>query len=490
MLIDVILPELGESVAEGTISKWLVTEGEIVRKDQAIVSVATDKADAEVPAPVGGRLVEILAAEGATLAVRATIARIDDSGAAVAAETRVGAQGEAGGSSEHRNFPVGEPNKPNEAGGMGADASAAALEGATLVPGALATPTVRKTALEHDVNLTEVRGTGERGRVTRDDVLRAARGAGPGSLGGDALPPTEVGSRSPSPSQADLEAVSAMSSTDSGGADAHRPASRSAPPGRASVSAAPVAGVGFGAFRVAEYKPAPGDEVVPLSRRRRITADHMVYSKAVSPHVVAVAEVDLKRATTLRELHKARYKADGMNLTMLAFVVVATARALREHPAMNARMLQDACVFLREVHIGVAVDSPEGLVVPVVRHADELGVRGVVRAVDDVAGRAKAGKITLDDLGGATFSVSNPGLKGNLYGGAIINQPNVGILRMGEIRKRVVVVEAPDGGGDQMAIHPVMHLALSYDHRVVDGVAANGFLWRITELLEKPDFEP
>jgi 2-oxoglutarate dehydrogenase E2 component (dihydrolipoamide succinyltransferase) len=240
---------------------------------------------------------------------------------------------------------------------------------------------------------------------------------------------------------------------------------------------------------VAEYKPASGDQVVPLTRRRRITADHMVYSKAVSPHVVAVAEVDLKRANALRELHKVRYKSEGMNLTMLAFVVVATARALREHPAMNARMLEDSYVLIRQVHIGVAVDSPDGLVVPVVRRADELGLRGVVRAIDDVATRAKAGKITLDDLGGATFSVSNPGLKGNLFGGAIINQPNVGILRMGEIQKRVVVVETPEGE-DQMAIHPIMYLALSYDHRVVDGVAANGFLWRVTELLERADFEP
>jgi 2-oxoglutarate dehydrogenase E2 component (dihydrolipoamide succinyltransferase) len=489
MLIDVILPQLGESVAEGTVSKWLVSEGDIVHKDQAIVSVATDKADAEVPAPVGGRLVEILAAEGATLAVRATLARIDDSNVVAAAEALEGAEGEASGSSEERILPANEPNQASETDELGAHARAQAFEGGTLLPGALATPTVRKTALEHDVNLAQVRGTGQRGRVTRDDVLRAARGAGLGASGADELSPTELDSRSPIPSPADLEAARAMPSGDAGGGDARGPAPRSAPPVHASGIAAPIPGVGFGAFRVAEYKPAPGDEVVPLSRRRRITADHMVYSKTVSPHVVAVAEVDLKRATTLRDLHKARYKSEGMNLTVLAFVVIATARALREHPAMNARMLEDAYVLLRDVHIGVAVDSPEGLVVPVVRHADELGVRGVVRAIDDLATRAKAGKITLDELGGATFSVSNPGLKGNMFGGAIINQPNVGILRMGEIQKRVVVVEATDGD-DQMAIHPVMHLALSYDHRVVDGVAANGFLWRVTELLERADFEP
>jgi len=155
---------------------------------------------------------------------------------------------------------------------------------------------------------------------------------------------------------------------------------------------------------------------------------------------------------------------------------------------MNARVLDDSFVIFKDINLGVAVDSAEGLVVPVIRRADELGVRGIVRAIDDLAGRAKSGKITIDDLSGATFSVSNPGIKGNLFGGAIINQPNAGILRMGEINKRVVVVESADGE-DQMVIHPVMHIALSYDHRIVDGVVANSFLWRVTELLEKADFE-
>ncbi len=213
----------------------------------------------------------------------------------------------------------------------------------------------------------------------------------------------------------------------------------------------------------------------------------MTYSKFASPHVVTVAEVDVHKASKLREAHKERYKAEGMSLTMLAFAVVATARAIRENPQINTRVLDDSYVVLHDINVGVAVDSPDGLVVPVVRRADELGVRGIVRAIDDVAKRARAGKITIDDLSGATFSVSNPGIKGNLFGGAIINQPNTGILRMGEVQKRVVVVEAD--GEDVLAIHPVMYMALSYDHRVVDGVAANAFLWRVTEILEKAEFE-
>jgi len=213
----------------------------------------------------------------------------------------------------------------------------------------------------------------------------------------------------------------------------------------------------------------------------------MTYSKFASPHVVTVAEIDLYKASALREANKERYKKEGQALTMLAFVVTAAARAIRENLALNARVLDDAYVIFKDINLGVAVDSPDGLVVPVIRRADELGVRGIVRAIDDLAKRAKTGKITIDDLSGATFSVTNPGIKGNLFGGAIINQPNVGILRMGEINKRVVVVEAD--GQDHMVIHPVMYMALSYDHRIVDGVAANSFLWRVTELLEKADFE-
>ena len=215
----------------------------------------------------------------------------------------------------------------------------------------------------------------------------------------------------------------------------------------------------------------------------------MTYSKFASPHVVTVAEVDLHKASKLREANKDRYKSRGdephdARLRRRRH----GARAPREPAAQRARPRRRRTSSSSDINIGVAVDSPDGLVVPVVRRADELGVRGIVRAIDDLAKRAQAGKITIDDLSGATFSVSNPGLKGNLFGGAIINQPNVGILRMGEIQKRVVVVEGRTAR-TTIAIHPVMYMALSYDHRVVDGVAANSFLWRVTEILEKADFE-
>jgi 2-oxoglutarate dehydrogenase E2 component (dihydrolipoamide succinyltransferase) len=326
--------------------------------------------------------------------------------------------------------------------------------------GALATPTVRKAALEHDVDLSGVQGTGDHGRVTRDDVLRAAASTN------DAPTAPLISAPEAAPR---AQQITQMINRGGG-------------------FVPPIPGVGFGAFKVPPYRANEGDKIVPFTRRRRITADHMAYSKVTSPHVVTVAEVDLHAASKLRDAHKERYKAEGMSLTMLAFVVGATAHALRENLALNARVLDDSYVVLREINIGVAVDSPDGLVVPVVRRADELGVRGIVRAIDSLARRAKGGQITVDDLSGASFSVSNPGLKGNLFGGAIINQPNVGILRMGEIQKRVVVVESSDGE-DHIAIHPVMYVALSYDHRIVDGVVANAFLWRVTEILEKAEFD-
>lgn len=444
MLIDVTLPQLGESVSEGTVSKWLVREGDVVGKDQPIVSIATDKADSELPAPTAGRIAKLWAAEGQVVPVKALLAQIEEGATPLSAAP---------------GAPASLPPLPT---------SLDAVSGRSAMGGPLAPPVARKAALENDVDLDRVQGTGDHGRVTRDDVMRAAGAAttGPARERPSAPPPAiEPPQPRPTPQTAHLAQI-----INQGGG-----------------FVPPVPGVGFGAFKVPPYKASDGDKLVPFTRRRRITADHMTYSKFTSPHVVTVAEVDLHRASRLRDAHKERYKAEGMSLTMLAFVAVAAARALRENPPMNARVLDDACVLLREINLGVAVDSPEGLVVPVIRRADELGVRGIVRAIDDLARRAKAGKITIDDLSGTTFSVSNPGLKGNLFGGAIINQPNVGILRMGEIQKRVVVVEAE--GDDQIAIHPLMYMALSYDHRVVDGVLANSFLWRVTEIIEKAEFE-
>ncbi len=473
MLIDVTMPQLGESVAEGTLSKWLVREGDRVEKDQTLAEIATDKADSELPSPASGRIAKLFVLEGDTVAVKALLCQIEE-GAAGTLST--------GPSTTPPTLAQLDGGPPAEPPGFGRSATGAAL----------ASPGTRREALEHGVDLTGVQGSGERGRITKEDVLRASAQFPPGDVTRAdrswstmvAAPPhTEppMSSRLQMPPSPRVQAPPAMPTR--------------APQAGAQIAqivnsgggfVPPVPGVGFGAFKVPPYRANEGDQVIPFTRRRRITADHMTYSKVVSPHVVTVAEVDLHKTSVLREQNKDRYKKEGHALTMLAFVTVATAKALREHPELNSRVLEDSYVILRDVHIGVAVDSPDGLVVPVVRRADELGVRGIVRAIDDLAKRAKTSKITADDLSGATFCITNPGIKGNLFGGAIINQPNAGILRMGEIQKRVVVVEGD--GEDHMAIHPVMYLALSYDHRIVDGVFANSFLWRVTELLEQGDF--
>ncbi len=420
MATKVTMPQLGESVVEGTIGKWLVSVGQSVAKDEPLVEILTDKADSELPAPVAGVVTQLLAGEDDIIAVGDPICEIEENAQAVAGPAPVADQGPV--SSDGGASPV-------------------------------TSPSVRKLAREKEVDLARIQGSGESGRIMHDDVMAAISSA-PGSERMATAPP-------PPP------AVSP-------------PAARPAP--------APARGAGpSGAFRLPPYVPKAGDEIVPFTRRRRIIADHMVFSKQTAPDVVTFAECDLHRTAMLRDQHKSHFKKEGVNLTYLAFAIAATARALREFPEINSRVLDDAFVKLAEVNVGIAVDTDEGLVVPVIRNTDDLTIRGVARAVADVAERARSGNLTPNDLAGKTFTISNPGRRGNLVGGAIISQPNVAILRLGTIKKRVVVIEHE--GEDVMAIHPVMHMALTYDHRVVDGVHANGFLYRIAEILEYGDFE-
>lgn len=423
------MPQLGESVVEGTIGKWLVEEGQRVEKDQPVVEILTDKADSEINAPEGGVVTKIHAAEGATVGVGDALCDVDASGQAKAVSAQPPAK---------KSGPTLVPAPAPEASGARADA------------GGSGSPAIRKLAREQGVDLAVVSGSGNGGRVTKDDVMRAARVVPLDS----SIPPAPT-----KPPVAPAQPESAPSTPTS---------------------------VSSGAFRVPPYLPKPGDQEVPFSRRRRIIADHMVYSKLTSPHVVTVAEVDVQKTESLRKANKDAMKKEGINLTFLSFVAAATARALRENRSLNARVLTESYVLLGDINLGIAVDTPEGLVVPVIRNAADLTVRGLARAIDELALKARDGRLTPDDLASKSFTISNPGRKGNLYGAAIISQPNVGILRTGEVKKRVVVVERD--GEDVMAIHPVMHMALSYDHRIVDGVAANSFLWRIREILEEGDF--
>ncbi|NUP14058.1 MAG: 2-oxo acid dehydrogenase subunit E2 [Polyangiaceae bacterium] len=456
-MIDVPMPQLGESVAEGTVTKWVVREGDQVEREQVLLEVATDKADTEVRAPAAGRVVKIVAQEGQTIAKGGLLCQLD--------ETATGGARPAA--------------APQAAAPQPAPAAPPSAQGSANAP--LASPSVRKMAREHDVEIARVHGTGDQGRVTQGDVLRAAGTTDGGH--GPHVPPVAVSQPTVIQPQAQTHA---------------QPQAAPAQPAASSLELAamlntaggfvpPIPGVGFGTYKVPPYVPKPGDQVVPFSRRRRITADHMVYSKQVSPHVATVAEVDLAATSRLRDQHKDVFKKEGVPLTFLTFISIATVRALREHPDMNARVLEGSYVKLRDVNLGVAVDTPGGLVVPSIKQADQLSLRGIASAIDDLAQRAKAGKVTADDLSGTSFSISNPGLKGNLFGAAIISQPNVGILRMGEIKKRPVVVT--NGNDESIAIHPVMYLALSYDHRIIDGALANSFLWRVADILNRGEFE-
>jgi 2-oxoglutarate dehydrogenase E2 component (dihydrolipoamide succinyltransferase) len=420
MPVAVELPSLGESVVEGTISRWLVKEGDRVAVDQPLVEVTTDKVDAEIPSPVAGVVQKILVAEGQTVAVGAPLAMLEAEG-----------QGKA----------VGKPAPAQAA--PAAEASAAPAPAPKAAPAAEAppreappaTPLARRLAEEAKVDLRSVTGTGAAGRVTKQDVVQHASGKAPA-------------------------------------------AAKPAPP------SAPAAG------RAAylNYTLQPGDRVVPMSPLRRLVAEHMVLSKRVSPHVGTVAEIDMSGVARVRDAHKRSFEQDnGFGLSFLPFVVHATVRALREYPSLNASVVEDAIVEKKDIHIGIAVETEKGLVVPVARHADRLSLAGLAQAVEDLASRARSKKLSADELKGGSFTISNPGRFGNLYGFAIINQPQVGILRMGEIVKRPVVRTL--GGEDAIVIRPIMHLALSYDHRAVDGAPANGFLHRVRELLEEAEFD-
>jgi 2-oxoglutarate dehydrogenase E2 component (dihydrolipoamide succinyltransferase) len=320
-------------------------------------------------------------------------------------------------------------------------------------------PVVLKIAAEEGIDLSHVPGTGFGGRVSKRDLQRYL----------DSLRKTPSAA-----SQAPTNGVAQSSS---------RPATAST-----ATSTTPAPAQSGPGFKPPVYQPLEGDIVEPFTRRRKLIAEHMVFSKTHSPHVGTVAEVDVTNAMRLREAHKAEFaRREGFNLTFLPIAAAATVRALKEFPRMNASVVGDSVVTRREINLGIAMDTEEGLLVPVIKAAEGMSVVGIARAIESLRRKVAEKKITADDLAGGSFTLSNPGREGNLYGFAIINQPQVGILRMGEVKKRPVVIEID--GADAIAIRSMMYLALSYDHRVVDGVLGNSFLFHAARILEEADFE-
>jgi len=470
MPVDVIMPQMGESVVEGTVSKWLIREGESVKADQPLVEISTDKVDAEIPSPSAGIISKIVASEGQTLPVGALLAIIDEAATKGAAPTSPRPAPEKIAAPPPPKptpppTPIERPTRPVEAAPPAAPAASggagAARERAPLQPHdgdqpARYSPVVMKMAAEYGIDVGTVRGTGMGGRVTKRDLvnyLESAKQASPvPGAARDAAPPA-------------------------------RPAG-AAPAGAGAAPAGPTAI----APRQFLYEPREGDQVEPFTRRRKLIAEHMVYSKTHSPHVGTVAEVDMTRAARWRDANKATFQArNGFGLTFLPLVAMATVQGLKEFPRMNASVAGDSLVIRRDINLGIAVDTEEGLVVPVIKQADQKSLVGLAAQIDDLARRAVEKRITADDLSGGSFTLTNPGREGNLFGLAIINQPQVGILRMGELKKRPVVIELD--GADSIAIRSIMYLALSYDHRVVDGVLGNRFLYRVARILEAADFE-
>lgn len=435
MSISVRVPSMGESVVEGTVARWLVAEGENVSLDQIIVELTTDKVDIEIPSPGAGVIQKILVAVDDRVEVGAELAIIDETGDAVATS---GARATGSGPVASPASPsVQSAKSPASALPVAAAASASTASDGSMPP---ATPLARRAAVAANLDASQVIGTGGHGRVTQRDVLAHA-----------SAPPTP--------------AVAAPA-----------PKAAPPPPPQRSRTAAPGAAV------------EAGDRVIPMSRLRKLVADHMVYSKRTSPHVGTVAEIDMSAVANLRRANKSRFEElHGISLTFLPFIVHAVVRALRENPALNASVVEDSIVEKRAINIGIAVETEKGLMVPVVRDVDRLSLAGLAAAIDDLSARARNKKLAADDLRGGTFTITNPGRRGNLYGFAIINQPQVGILRVGEMVKRPVVRTI--AGEDAIVIRSMMHLALSYDHRAVDGAPANAFLYRIRELLEGADFD-
>ena len=430
------MPQLGESVVEGTVVRWIAKPGQRVQRDEPLVEVSTDKANTEVPSPSAGVLVEQLAAEGAVVQVGAPLARIDDASAAASA--------------------------PPPAAKAPSPPPAPANNGAPL----RTTPVARNVAQEHGVAVESAQGSGAGGRIVKADVMGLVENKGAATTSHEQVEaaPAEPAPRSQPPP---------------------RPGFSQPPPAQSPGSHGPIS-LSLRAYKPPRYSAQPGDQLVPFDQRRRLIAEHMVYSKATSPHVPCTAEVDMTKLSKLREQWKKAKETGGKAPSFLVGICRATIQALGELPRMNAVVQDETIILRKDVNLGVAVETEKGLLVPVIRKADEKSVLGLSRALDELAARARAGKVTADELSGGSFTVSNPGLKGNLFGAAIINQPQVGILRMGEIVKRAVVRE--HDGEDAIVIRPMMYLTLSYDHRVIDGVTGNGFLHRVKELIEAAEF--
>jgi 2-oxoglutarate dehydrogenase E2 component (dihydrolipoamide succinyltransferase) len=451
MSTSVLMPRLGESVTEGTVTRWLRAEGDSVDLDEPLLEVSTDKVDTEVPSPVAGVLRSIKVAEDETVEVGAELAIIDDaeqdgeppSGSSAASGATHGQKSDAA--------PLPAPGDEPALSPVSAPAPTTSPPSDVGAPaGRFVTPLVRRLAVEQGVDLASVQGTGAGGRIRKSDVLAAA-----GKHAETAEAEPELAVRSAADGQ-----------PDAGGQPA------AAPPKRAAAT-------------------AERGSVVAMSRLRQVIASRMVESVRTSAQLTTVVEVDVTQIARLREAAKRDFEArEGVKLSFLPFFAVAAIEALKAHPIVNASMDPDAKTisYHGAEHLGIAVDTERGLLVPVVHNAGDLNLAGLARKVADLAERTRANKVAPDELGGGTFTLTNTGSRGALFDTPIINQPQVGILGTGSVVKRPVVVTSQDLG-ETIAIRSMVYLALSYDHRIVDGADAARFLVTMKQRLEAGAFE-
>ncbi len=458
--VDVVMPQMGVSVSEGTITKWLKSEGESIEADEALLEISTDKVDTEVPSPASGVLGAILVQEGETVDVGTTIATILPEGAGARAPATQEAAVEATAASSAEGGPpplltetIEEqpaPPEPSE----GSDTADG--EGRLFV-----SPVVARIAAEHGVDVSTIAGTGRGGRVTKTDILAFIDGRG------ETAPVAP-----PAPGEPAKPAVTPP-----------MPPPRATPPPPAPPPPPPPASPTM------TSEPAGGERFEPMSVMRRAIAEHMIRSVQTSAHVTTIFEIDMSRVVAIRSRLKRDYdEKHGARLTFLPFICRAVVEALGTWPRMNAEIRDDQIVLKDYVNLGIAValDDGKGLIVPVIRSADEKNLLGITRAIADLAERARTKKLLPDDVQGGTFTITNPGGFGAIGGTPIINQPQVGVLDVEAIVKRPVVV-TDEQGNDSIAIRPMMNLCLSYDHRLVDGAYAAPFMRDVKANLETWD---
>jgi pyruvate dehydrogenase E2 component (dihydrolipoamide acetyltransferase) len=447
MSTDVVMPQMGESIAEGTITKWFKKVGEHVDRDEPLFEISTDKVDAEIPSPAAGTLTEVRFKEGDTVEVNTVVAVLDgNQSGSVSSAPSVSEPAPPPAPPpppvETKPAPAPPPPPPAPAPPPPAPVEAKPAPDATAADlrRTKSSPLVRKIAKEHGVDISRLEGTGMSGRVTKNDILSFI----------------ESGNAAPAPV-------------------AERPAPLSAPAAQEIAAPPPP-------------KPQVGDRVESMSVMRKKIAEHMVLSRRTSAHVTTVYEIDMTRVAKLREQHRDEfYQRTSTKLTFMPFIFEAVNKGLRKFPIFNAQVSGDQIIYKQDINLGMAVALDWGLIVPVIKRADDLSISGLARAANDLADRARTKQLKPDEVTGGTFTITNPGVFGGLFGTPIINQPQLAILGVGKIEKRPKVMTSADGD-DFIGIRWMAYFALSFDHRVIDGADAERFLAFVKEQLEAGDF--